>query len=124
MWVNYLSEPSDRQRLVAAIELGLALNKTRAMQAWDFTLTTKPIEACSEYTFLTTAYWACAIHQDALPEIHVAGSCKMGPVSDPMAVVDPKLRVHGIKGLRVADASVMPAVKLFFYKHFTSRIGN
>src|SRR5205823_7954931 len=39
---------------------------------------------------------------------HQAGSCRMG--LDDMAVVDPRLRVHGIEGLRVADASVMPAV--------------
>ena len=39
---------------------------------------------------------------------HPVGTCKMG--SDPMAVVDDRLRVHGIAGLRVIDASVMPAL--------------
>jgi len=39
---------------------------------------------------------------------HISGTCKMGPPSDPMAVVDQHGRVHGIKGLRVADASIMP----------------
>lgn len=39
---------------------------------------------------------------------HQAGSCKMGPDSDPMAVVDHELRVKGVSGVRVADASVMP----------------
>ena len=43
-------------------------------------------------------------------EYHVCGTAKMGPDSDPMAVVDPSLRVRGIEGLRVADASVMPQV--------------
>jgi choline dehydrogenase len=41
---------------------------------------------------------------------HPVGTCMMGPDSDVMAVVDPRLRVHGITGLRVADASIMPQV--------------
>lgn len=41
---------------------------------------------------------------------HPAGTCRMGPESDPSAVVDNEGRVHGVAGLRVADASVMPAI--------------
>ena len=43
-------------------------------------------------------------------EYHPCGTAKMGPDEDPMAVVDARLRVRGIEGLRVADASVMPAI--------------
>ena len=39
---------------------------------------------------------------------HPVGTCKMGPASDAMAVVDAQLRVHGLEGLRIADASIMP----------------
>ena len=39
---------------------------------------------------------------------HISGTCKMGPVSDPLAVVDQEGRVHGLEGLRVVDASIMP----------------
>jgi choline dehydrogenase len=39
---------------------------------------------------------------------HISGTCKMGPSSDPMAVVDQYGKVYGLEGLRVADASIMP----------------
>lgn len=41
---------------------------------------------------------------------HPTGTCKMGPDDDDLAVVDATLRVHGIRGLRVADASIMPRI--------------
>jgi choline dehydrogenase len=41
---------------------------------------------------------------------HPVGSCKMGPATDPAAVVDPRGRVHGLDGCVIADASIMPVV--------------
>ena len=46
----------------------------------------------------------------ATTTFHPGGSCRMGPASDPTTVVDDQLRVHGIEGLRVADASIMPTM--------------
>ena len=48
------------------------------------------------------------VRKAAETSYHPVGTCKMG--SDPMAVVDAQLRVHGIAGLRVADASIMPTL--------------
>ena len=39
---------------------------------------------------------------------HISGTCKMGPASDPTAVVDQYGKVHGLEGLRIVDASIMP----------------
>lgn len=41
---------------------------------------------------------------------HQVGTCKMGPNTDPEAVVDPQLKVYGITGLRVVDGSIMPNI--------------
>jgi choline dehydrogenase len=51
---------------------------------------------------------SAAIRQTATTGFHPVGSCKMG--HDVMAVVDDRLRVHGVHGLRVADASIMPSI--------------
>jgi len=48
------------------------------------------------------------LRREAMSGQHISGTCKMGPASDPMAVVDQFGRVHGLEGLRVADASIMP----------------
>ena len=53
---------------------------------------------------------AADIRARADTQYHPVGSCKMGPANDPMAVVDERLRVRGIAGLRVVDASIMPTV--------------
>nr|XP_033205998.1 glucose dehydrogenase [FAD, quinone]-like isoform X2 [Bombus vancouverensis nearcticus] len=107
---NYLSDPLDMAILLEGIQIALSFGNTTAMAKYNMTLSNQPLSACSQYPFLSNDYWRCAVRQETGPENHQAGSCKMGPASDPMAVVDPLLRVHGIKGLRVADTSIMPQV--------------
>ena len=53
---------------------------------------------------------AAFVRRDTDTIYHGAGTCKMGPATMPAAVVDPTLRVRGVEGLRVADASIMPEV--------------
>ena len=50
------------------------------------------------------------LRRNSLHYFHPVGTCKMGPHSDPAAVVDSMGRVHGAEGLYVADASIMPVV--------------
>ena len=51
-----------------------------------------------------------AVRRNSLHYYHPVGACKMGPDSDPAAVVDPTGKVHGLDNLYVADASIMPVV--------------
>jgi choline dehydrogenase len=55
---------------------------------------------------MTDSDWEEFLRRESVTVFHPVGTCKMG--SDPMAVVDSRLRVHGIDGLRVVDASIMP----------------
>lgn len=88
----------------------LKLAETEPLKMYNLTLATEYLEACSCYTVHSRDYWACAMRQETSTMSHEVGSCKMGPAADPMAVVDPKLQVYGIKNLRVVDASIMPKV--------------
>ncbi|CAG9831003.1 unnamed protein product [Diabrotica balteata] len=65
---------------------------------------------CNEYKFRSEEYWKCSLRHLATTVYHPTSSCKMGPTDDGTSVVDPNLKVHGIKNLRVVDASIMPHV--------------
>lgn len=54
----------------------------------------------------TDEFWECMIRQYSATIYHPVGTCKMGPYWDGTAVVDPELRVYGVRGLRVIDASI------------------
>lgn len=112
---NYLTDPLDVATLVEGIRIALSLGNTTAMAKYNIALSNTPLAACSRYPFLSNDYWGCAVRQDTGPENHQAGSCKMGPAFDRTAVVDARLRVHGIRGLRVADASIMPKVSVLLF---------
>ncbi|KAJ8673805.1 hypothetical protein QAD02_005067 [Eretmocerus hayati] len=107
---NYLNHPFDVAILVQGVRISLSLANTRVMSKYNISLSNHPMPACTKYPFSSNEYWACVVMQDTGPENHQAGSCKMGPSNDPWAVVDPELRVYGVKGLRVADTSIMPKV--------------
>lgn len=101
---NYLSTETDR--LVAAQSLRQVrdIMARPAMQAFN------PQEWKPGIEFQTDEELATLAGDIANTIFHPAGTAKMGRDDDPMAVVDTRLRVHGIEGLRVVDASVMPQI--------------
>lgn len=99
---NYLGDSADLDRLVGAVELSRDLFATSAFSA-KLAGELVPGPDVTERDQLVRF-----VRERADTYHHQAGSCRMG--IDDLAVVDPALRVRGTEGLRVADASVMPAV--------------
>lgn len=97
---NYLADPLDQATIVAGLKWARALAAQPALAAFvDHELS--PGDAIQ-----TDADWLAYARETGSTIYHPVGTCKMG--RDAMAVVDPQLRVHGVEGLRVVDASVMP----------------
>ena len=102
---NYFTEPLDLERMRKAIRLCVRLADHPAFK--DIILdrvTPTDAELASDDALDA---W---LMRNTGTSHHIAGTCKMGPDTDPMAVVDQSGRVRGLEGLRVADASIMPDV--------------
>ena len=98
---NYMSCETDIQVLRRGIEMSREFSRTKALSEYDagevFLGPDKTENEIREFILNNcSTIW------------HPVGTCKMG--RDPLAVVDPQLRVYGLQGLRVADASIMPAI--------------
>ncbi len=101
---NYLSTDEDRR--IAAESLRL----TRRIVAQPALARYQPEEFKPGVQFQTDAELARLAGDIATTIFHPVGTCKMGRDDDPMAVVDSHLKVRGVAGLRVIDASVMPSI--------------
>jgi choline dehydrogenase len=101
---NYLAEASDRRVLLAGMKMARRL------------LASKPLEPYYDHedfpgpSVQSDDELLGAAKQRGTSTFHPAGTCRMGPATDPQAVVDDELRVRGFTGLRVIDASVMPTM--------------
>lgn len=93
IFANYLDEQHDVDVLIEATKFALRLSETGALQAYGMQLIRTPATGCESFAFGSDDYWECAIRHKTEAENHQAGSCKMGPMRDPMAVVDHELRV-------------------------------
>lgn len=101
---NYLADERDRQVVVAGLRMTRRFMQSTAM-AHYFERETLPGPAVASDAELLNYARAYGI-----TSFHYVSTARMGPVDDPSAVVDARLRVHGLAGLRVADASVMPMI--------------
>jgi len=102
---NYLSTDQDRREWVESIKVARNILNQPAMAPFNGGETSPGPSVSTDAEILE---W---VARDAETALHPSCTAKMGPASDPMAVVDPAtMRVHGTEGLRVVDASVMPYV--------------
>lgn len=101
---NYLSAEEDRVTAVNSLRLTRRIVAAPALQRYS------PEEFKPGLTFQTDEELGRAIGEIGTTIFHPAGTCKMGSHTDPMAVVDARLRVHGVMGLRIVDASIMPTI--------------
>lgn len=110
LYGNYFSDPEnqDIDTMVEGIKEIIRISDSPAMQRIGSRLHDIPLPGCRNILFGSDEYWRCALRQLTATLHHQVGTCKMGPKNDPEAVVDPALRVYGIKGLRVADCSIIP----------------
>ncbi|QQS11431.1 MAG: choline dehydrogenase [Rhodospirillales bacterium] len=99
---NFLAEEVDRRCLVDGMKIARRVIENPAMEKY------RAHELRPGPEVQTDAQWLDFARINGQTVFHPIGTCKMG--SDPMAVVDDRLRVRGIAGLRVADASIMPTL--------------
>lgn len=108
---NYFGDSYDMDVLVEAIKTGLRVfEETKAYQKFDAHFPSTPFAACGHLKFRSDTYWKCYIRQTAHTGLHGVGSCAMRGPGDPRAVVDSKLKVIGLRRLRVVDASIIPEI--------------
>ena len=99
---NYFSDPYDMQAMIAAVRISREISEQSALAGWTAGehFPGPAVESDEDI--------ASYVAKDVSTWFHPVGTCRMGTGAD--AVVDPALRVHGVQGLRVADASIMPDV--------------
>ncbi|XP_045772153.1 uncharacterized GMC-type oxidoreductase Mb1310-like [Maniola jurtina] len=107
LYPKYYSDEWDIQASGDGIEIVTKLLDTPYFKSNNAFIPKINLSQCDEWEYLSNDYWKCYSTHVSQTVFHPIGTAKMG--SDPDAVVDNSLKVHGVEGLRVIDASVMPS---------------
>ncbi|XP_063594395.1 glucose dehydrogenase [FAD, quinone]-like, partial [Penaeus indicus] len=107
---NYLHDRADLLVIKEGLKIARQVGNTRVFREFGARLFDLPLPGCESFEMTSEAYWECYIKHLTFTIYHYCGTAKMGPYWDPDAVVDPMLRVYGVQGLRVVDASVFPTI--------------
>lgn len=113
---KYFSDPRDTDVMMDGIYRALSLiENSVSFRVMGASLTSEPFPSCAEFEFKTKSYWACYLKYFTMSGNNLVGTCAMGVKASSgggggQAVVDGDLKVLGVNGLRIIDASVMPSI--------------
>ncbi|XP_028172928.1 glucose dehydrogenase [FAD, quinone]-like [Ostrinia furnacalis] len=107
---NYFHDPDDIETFLRAIKEARKLQQTETLKKFEIELVPLKLSGCAGFEFDSEEYWTCYIRHMAVTIFHPVGTAKMGPKDDTTSVVNERLLVHGLKNLRVVDASIMPSI--------------
>lgn len=112
---NYFSEAQDVETIAEGMAEAYRIALSPQLKKFGVEAYRTLVKGCerfhdSNFTNPPKEYLKCVARTLTSSAAHIAGTCKMAAKTDPTAVVDPQLRVKGVSGLRVIDASVMPSV--------------
>ncbi|KAL4219847.1 hypothetical protein ACF0H5_020258 [Mactra antiquata] len=107
---NYLSAREDVDVFIDAMKYGMKLMESDTFKKIGTNPENIILKACKGLEFKSDDFYECMIRHYANTIHHQTSTCRMGPDGDSNSVVDNQLRVKGVTGLRVVDASVMPNI--------------
>ncbi|XP_019541412.3 glucose dehydrogenase [FAD, quinone] isoform X2 [Aedes albopictus] len=107
---NYFEDQEDIKTVVRAIRIAQRLVNTKALKRNEAQISRINVPGCSELEFDSDEYWECYSRHVTMTLYHPVGTAKMGPEGDLSAVVDSRLKVKKVKGIRVVDGSILPYI--------------
>ncbi|XP_032663988.1 glucose dehydrogenase [FAD, quinone]-like [Odontomachus brunneus] len=110
IYAKCFSEQKNIETMLESLNFIKKVLKTETFVRQGVSLHHLDIPGCRHTESDSDEYWRCNLRHTSITYYHATGTAKMGPRSDPTAVVDARLRVHGVQGLRVVDASIMPTI--------------
>ncbi|KAL5280461.1 hypothetical protein ACFFRR_004439 [Megaselia abdita] len=105
---NYLSDEYDIRTLLKGVKFQASLDRTITFKEYEGEFIKLNITECNKLRYKSDGYWRCYVKYMSTTIYHPLGSNKMGNDTDLKSVVDLRLKVRGVEGLRVIDTSVMP----------------
>lgn len=111
IYPNYFYYPEDMDTVIRGLKYQLQFKNTKAFRYSGASIINFDIPECNrKFTQESDDYLKCYVTYMSANCYHTVGTAKMGPATDPDAVVDNTLKVYGIAGLRIGDNSIMPNI--------------